>query len=298
MALSWVIDGFDEAIHADALIKLFADLQSSSLPIHILLVSRKLQALTSAIHRLEKCIPVSSFTIQGNHDYIESYIKEEMFFNNEALAYRDEIASKILQGAQGNFLWIHIAMERINQCHTREDVEAVLKDLPPVMEAMYARMYSSLQTHNSCRKKALGLSILAWAVYSTRLLSIEELHDALAHDVLDIKKTVTELCEGLVTGDAKGRVMIHETAREYLSRCGSGETPLLEPKPNQNTLYRRFIKCLMQPELREQISRNKSPALLKYAASSWSSNLHRGTTTSLDNLLLLQGFLMSSHALT
>lgn len=297
--LFWVIDGLDEAIHADAFIRLLADLQSSSLPIRIVLVSRKLQTLTTAIHRLEKHVFVKSLQIEGNRDDIESYIAAEMYVNDNDLEYRRYVTSKILERAQGNFLWVRLAVEKINHCHTTDDVDTALHDLPPGMEALYSRMLDSLQKRDSSREKALAISILSWIVYSTRPLSIDELNDALGHGLLDIRKTIAELCEGLVTVDAVGQVaMIHETAREYLMQDHSAETSLLDPKMTHNMLYQRCIKCLTEPSLRGQISRNKSPPLLRYAATSWSSHLNRGSMTDSENLSILQSFLTASHVLT
>jgi len=130
------------------------------------------------------------------------------------------ITNQLLERARGNFLWVRLAVQRINGCHTKVDVARALDDLPAGMEALYDRMAASIQLQPNSGDRRLGLSILGWAVCARWALSVEELSDALDNSgLLEIHRTIGDLCGGFVVVDVEGHVaMIHETAREYLIR--------------------------------------------------------------------------------
>jgi hypothetical protein len=187
-------------------------------------------------------------------------------------SYREEAAGQLLQRARGNFLCVHMAVQKINNCHTKAAVEDALKDLPPGMEAIFDRMAVSFQIQPTANDRRLGQSILGWTTCAQRLLSLEVLSDALGNDgVLEIHRTIGDLCGGSVVVDKEGKVaMIHETAREYLMRRGDRCRPFaIDRKSADDKLFKRRMLRLVEPTLRSQINRNQPPALLDYAPSAW-----------------------------
>ncbi|KAG9237243.1 hypothetical protein BJ875DRAFT_438596 [Amylocarpus encephaloides] len=102
-------------------------------------------------------------------------------------SYKKEITDQILKRARGNFPWVHLAVQKINKCCTKVDVENALK---PCLLAAYAR----------------------------RLLRVEELYDALgSDDLLEIHRTIGDLCGIFVVVDKEEKVVMNNaTAREYL----------------------------------------------------------------------------------
>lgn len=298
--LYWVIDGLDEADRPATLLRLLSDLDQAKIPIRVLVVSRRTHEITSAFQRLAKQVQTNTLRIEENLADFRSFIGQEMDLAGDEL-YREEVTSKLLDRAKGNFLWLHLAVQKINACHTKMDVEKALEELPFGMGALYDRMAISVQSQPNVNDRELGLSILGWATCARRLLSVEEIGDALENDgVLEIHRTIGDLCGGFVIVDHEGKVsMVHETAREYLVRRGGHDGPLVvNRKITNDILLKRFIARLTDMSLRSQINRNRPPALLDYAMTSWFHHFVFGSTTDPDILEAVLRFLGSPHVLT
>jgi WD40 repeat protein len=296
--LYWVIDGVDEADSPGSAIKLLSELHLTTIPLRVLIVSRKTHETSSAFQKLGKQVHMETISTEGNRDDFRSYIDHEMDVAGED-SYKEEVAAQLLQRAGGNFLWVHLAVQKINNCHTKAAVEDALKDLPPGMEALYDRMAVSVQTQSTAHDWRLGQSILGWATCAQRLLSVEELSDALGNDgVLEIHRTIGDLCGGFVIVDKEGKVaMIHETAREYLMLGGDRHRPfVIDLRSTNDKLFKRCMLRLMDPTLRSQI--NQPPALLDYATSAWFIHLSLGSATQSDILDTVVKFLRGHYVLT
>lgn len=306
----WVIDGLDEADTPASLIRLLADIDAAAvkIPLRVLIVSRKTHDISSAFVRLGKRIDMETIWIEGYRQDLLAYVEQEMDFTEEG-EYRDQVVAQLLERAGGNFLWLHLAVHKINQCHTKLDVERALEDLPSGMQELYDRMASLVQNQSKASDRRLGQSILNWATCARRSLSIEELRDALGgtgdmREILEIHRTVEDLCGGFVVVDNEGKIaMLHETAREYLIGSGSHESSgrpcAIDPRLAHDLLFKRCIACLTEPSLRHLINRGEPPPLLSYAISSWYIHLSKGTCVDPNPEILdvVVRFLRSPHIL-
>ncbi|KAL2022188.1 hypothetical protein VTK56DRAFT_6017 [Thermocarpiscus australiensis] len=297
-----IIDGLDEADRPASLIRLLADLHLTSLPIRLLMVGRNTYEISSAFQRLAKQVDTETIRIEGNLADLRVYIDHEMDLGGDA-GYRELVTTQLLDRAKGNFLWVHLAVQKINSCHTRPDVENALTELPSGMEALYDRMSVAVEAAGNASNRKLGQTILGWATCARRLLTVEEVGDALGHDagVLDIHRTIADLCGGFVTVDHEGRVaMIHETAREYLARGPEkGRSLVIDIRSTNDMLLERCIARLTDPALRSQITRGRPPPLLDYAVAAWPH--HLGLSSALTNpqtMELVANFLRGHHVLT
>lgn len=298
-----VIDGLDEAESPGDLVRLFADLQLTSLPLRVLIVSRKTHEISSAWMKLGRQAHTEIIRTEGSRDDFRSYIDQEMDVAGEE-SYREDVTNKLLEQARGNFLWVHLAVQRINSCHTTMEVEEALANLPPGMEGLYDRMAASVQTQaaRTNERQSLGQMILGWAACAQRSLSVEELSDALKHEgLIEIHRTIGDLCGGFVVVDIEDKVsMIHETAREYLTRSGDDfERPIfIDRKATHHLLFKRCIDRLTDPALRSLVTRNKDPALLDYATRFWFVHLSSCIFSDSDALFTAVRFLKTPHVLT
>ena len=295
-----VIDGVDEADSPGTLLRLLCDLHLTRVPLRFLIVSRKAHEISLGFQRLARQVHMESITVTGNQDDFRSYIDSEMDIAVEG-SYRDDVTAKLLERAQGNFLWIHLAVQRINTCHTKLDVEKALQHLPAGMEALYDRMASSVQSQPNSNDRRLGLSILEWAVCARRVLSVEELSDGLDNnDLLGIRRTIGDLCGGFVVVDAEAKVsLIHETARQYLIREDGRDRPFtIDRRTANDKLLQRCIQILTISSLQTRITKNQPPALLRYAVNSWFIHLSYGSSTNPEALRIVRKFLQSPHVLT
>ncbi|KAI1358904.1 WD40 repeat-like protein [Xylaria arbuscula] len=295
-----IIDGVDEADSPGSIVRLLTELSLTSIPLRILLVSRKTHDISSAFQKLGKQVHVETIRTEGNPSDFSSYIRHEMDLAGDE-SYLEEVSRKLLDRAKGNFLWLHLAVQKINTCYTRQDVEGAMDHLPSGMEALYDRMSFSVQSQEKESDRRLGRDILGWTCCAQRPLKIEELTDALANKgVLEIHRTIGDLCGGFVTVDNEGKVaMVHETAREYLIRTGDAERPFTIDQNSINyQLLRTCIARLTDPMLRSQINRNQESALLDYASEAWFIHFARPSTAGTGVLEAAVTLLRSPHVLT
>ena len=291
--LYWVIDGLDEANSPGPIIRLLADLQFSNVPVRIVLVSRKTHEISEALQKVEKCILVNTICIEGNHDDLRSHIEQEM--NLAGLDdYRHEVTAQILDRSKDNFLWVHLAVQKVNTCHTKLAVEHALRDLPPGMEALYNRMVTTIVAQTATNDGKAGKIILSWAVSAQRLLSVGELTDALGSiGLLDIQRAINDLCGGFVIINTDGMVtLIHETAREFLTAGGYDDRPIIIDETLANDMvFKSCLLCLTSPKTRLLVKRNQPVVFLDYAINYWFIHFSHGTVTEPDIIDMVIQFL-------
>lgn len=298
--LYWVIDGLEESDDPRALIKLLSDINLAVLPIRILIVSRRTQGLASSFQRLSKEVQVDMVPYEGNTTDIHSFVDQELDVSGDD-KFKSYVRHQILQRAGGNFLWVHFAVQRINDCHTSANVERALEQLPSGMEALYNRMATSVVMLPQQEDKQLAASILGWVTCALRLLTIEELSLILEKDVsrpLDLQRSIGDLCGGFVIVDNGGNIaMVHQTAREYLIE-GQDRPFSIDPVSAHARLFARCMHCLMDFGLRSKIARKQIPAFLDYAAPSWFYHLSHSHIESQDMIATLSSFFNGPSVLT
>ena len=175
----WIVDGLDEAELPPAFLELLQNLTSSVIPIHVLMVSRWLAPIQSSLDKLSISVPAESACIDEATSDIMIYVENELRYVSWANEVTTRVAQRIAQKANGNFLWVHLALEEIKDCHTEDDVNFALEELPSGMEPLYQRMEESIQRHRRPTDKALARQLLMWALYSRVPISIEEMRHIL-----------------------------------------------------------------------------------------------------------------------
>ena len=298
--LYWVIDGLEESEDPRSLVRLISEVDIADLPIRILVVSRKTQGLLSSFQKLPKEMQFDVIAYEGNPSDIHFFIDQELEVSGDE-KFKSYVKREILERARGNFLWVHLAVHKINDCHTAANVEQALRQLPSGMEALYDRMAHSVAILPQEEDKRLATSILAWVTCALRLLTIEELSLALKDEgaaPLDLQRSISDLCGGFIVVDNGGNVaMIHQTAREYLvdhearpfsiDRCWA-----------HKQLFMRCMHCLTDFSLRSKINRKQAPAFLEYAATSWFHHLSCSVVDSEEVVSTLRKFFSSTSVLT
>ncbi|CAD6578587.1 MAG: hypothetical protein ASARMPRED_008773 [Alectoria sarmentosa] len=279
--LYWIVDGLDEADDPRALIRLFSDISLSSIPIRVLLVGRKTSETVAVFQRVPKVLKASLISIEGHLEDLRCYIHQELSMYGTT-EYNESIVQRLVIGAQNNFLWVRLAVDKLNLCHTQADVELALQQLPVGMEALYDRMASSIAQNPSATDRALASTVLQSVTCSLRVLTVAELSQALHEDateILDFQRSIVDLCGGFVVIDNGGNVaMIHQTAREYL--LSGNDRPFgVDRDAAHEQVFFSCMRCLMAIGLRAKVKGSQKPVFLDYAASSWTSHLK---STSLD----------------
>lgn len=190
--------------------------------------------------------------------------------------------------------WVRFVIDKLNSCHTNDDVEKVLRELPVGMEELYNGMAAKLIENLSLRDRALASSILQCVTCSLQVLTVTGLSQALNEDtsqILDFQRSVLDLCGGFTVIDNGGNVaVIHETAREYL--LSDGICPLsIDRGAAHESMFLSCMRCLMTVGLRAKVSRKQKLEFLDYAASWWSSHLSLAPLDSRPVVEVLERFL-------
>ena len=101
--LYWIIDGIDEAIDPRAIIKHFSDVSISSIPVRILLVSRRNPGIIAAFHKVPTALNPDSTSIEGHLEDLRHYIRQELSMV-ASVEYQKSIVERLVEGSQNNFL--------------------------------------------------------------------------------------------------------------------------------------------------------------------------------------------------
>ena len=219
--LYWVIDGLDESDSIHTIFQCLNKIESDSLTLKILLVSRPTADITMRVKSLSplKCY-MHLITLTDTEDDIRSYVSDlvpSIIPGNRS--DHDTIISKILSKASGNFLWVALVLKALeNNWYTKSDIDRVIQEFHPGMTPIYAHMMQKLD-EQSPRNRKLASLILTWATFSFRPLSILELRTALKPDFKDLtslEDIARHVCGGFVQVRGSKVALIHETAKHFL----------------------------------------------------------------------------------
>jgi pimeloyl-ACP methyl ester carboxylesterase len=270
------IDALDECETSPLLLKLLADLANAKAPIRILLVSRKTQQLLSAFEKLSKTLTLDQLSFDSQQTDLKLYVREEMNSMRGDSAYRERITSRILEKAVGNFLWAHLVVREVLQCHTQDAVEQALEGVSGDLEMLYEHMDTALARQTRETDRAIGRTILMWIVCSTQSLTLSQLGEMMKLDyprVLDLRLTISQGCGEFVVVDNNAHVaIVHSTARSVLIKKTNlhFHIPLME---SHLRIFTRCLTVLSSPGLRANVDQVESHSFLLYAATSWPRHL-------------------------
>lgn len=282
--LYWVIDALDESEAPKALLDLLHSIGRSRAPIRVLIFSRKTEPLSLAFGRLPSSLPLQLLEKDGtdfNALDIHTLITEEIQHMRGSDELKQRVARSVESHAQGSFLWARLVLEDIVNCHSEDAIQDALKDIPNDMNDLYRRMELSIL--NSPRKSniALAKAILQWATCACRLLTLEELSQALRPEIpelLDPRRTIQDVCGQFTMINDNGQVtVVHQTAREYLTKSPGGKS-FVNIDEAHSKLFRKSISVLCDPNLRYKLTHSHSTlrtaeSFLFYAAMSWTYHL-------------------------
>jgi hypothetical protein len=271
-----IIDGLDEAENGPLLLKMLTDLVEARLALRIMVVSRSTPALTTAFDRLRKRFVCSQISLDNGQKDLQSYVVEEMEEMRGDETFKEHVIAQILEKADGNFLWVHLVVKEILQCHTEDSVSEALTQVPEDLGLLYERMDENLARISKSSEREMGRAILMWAACSRYSLSLQELQSALHPEhpgIIDMRHSIQRTCGEFVIIDNRSRItMMHASAREYLTTNPHLNYFIDPPKVHQLL----FTKCMNNLMLSNTRGRSESLAphpLLFYSTTSWPFHL-------------------------
>ncbi|KAH6897701.1 hypothetical protein BKA70DRAFT_747842 [Coprinopsis sp. MPI-PUGE-AT-0042] len=278
----YFLDALDEA-PAEVQAELLESLMS--LNVKLFITSRPLKLLEARFPEAHH------FPIIAQDSDLEVHIGKEMSRSMELQAIlaiatpglEGRITMTIKRKCSGMFLHASLQLQALRECTSRSDVEKTLHDFPPQIKDVYIQTWTRIASQPS-GKASLAASVLAWVLYATRSLTIEELRDAVASslDTYSFEKTrlvsaevMIGVCGGLLAIEKEtGLVrLVHYSAQAVL------QTLIRESIPDPHSglaaiCMARLRDCefqsssLASPEGLD-MALNATP-LLKYAYQSWS----------------------------
>lgn len=298
--LYWVIDGLDEADSPQTLLNLLVALSNVDLPLRLIFISRETQHLATSFHRLASATSVQRIPLDDSGQDVRRYIEKEIEFLHATPELKTHIFNTIMKMAAGNFLWVHLVLKEIMLCISEADIERALKELPPELESLYARMGDNVAGQTRAGDLNLAKTILAWAICSRRPLTLQELSRALHPEYrpMDLSHTVKQVCGEFISITAKGNVtMIHDTAREYLTKTPEARL-FVSTHEAHCASFRKCVSNLLNTNTRLRASYTDAQPFLLYAATSWAYHLDLSSAyKDRDSLVLLAKFLLSPSVL-
>ncbi|KAK3344227.1 WD40-repeat-containing domain protein [Lasiosphaeria hispida] len=217
----WVIDALDECSNPSVLDSMLSSMDQS-VPLRILITSRDaIDAMDQDFLDNPPCIvrSLSMSTADTLHDLRLLIERRTQGLGVVGPEDRAPLADKILGKSKGSFLWTILVLKELVRCHSKNEINQVLEDVPRGMESLYTRTLTFMS--QLARGKKLAKAILMWAVCAVRPMTTSELNGALTLDIQDtfprLEESIAALCGHLVFVDKFGKVqMVHETAREFL----------------------------------------------------------------------------------
>ncbi|KAL2221578.1 hypothetical protein M432DRAFT_587555 [Thermoascus aurantiacus ATCC 26904] len=295
-----VVDALDECEQAKSLVRLLADLPAAKMPIRLLLVSRPTQLLSLEFEKIRDSVRLDLFSMDNSDSDIQRYVNEEMKTMRGDPTFKERMKTRILEKAEGNFLWVSLVLEEILQCHTQDAVEEAINEVPADLEELYQRMDATLAKSLRRGDQEMAKTIFIWATCSKRPLSFEELSRALQPEysyMLDLKSTISRLCGDFIVVGKTGVSMVHSTAREYLTKKEDLHF-FVSPHKAHNFIFRKCVSSLLDIP-RSHVDKALTDPFLRYAAMSWPYHLKESSTLSNEeSLMLLSEFFHGGSGLT
>lgn len=297
--LYWIIDALDECESAQLLLSLFSSISSSRFPLRIILVGRNTETLSTALQRLETSVRIDRLAADQTKDDLELYVNQEIQYMRGNQYIKTRVTERVCGMAKGNFLWVHLVLKDILQCHTEAAIDQALEELPSELEQQYRRMEAALSRTSKPADRGLAKTILTWVICSQRALKLEELSEALKPEflhILDLHLTISQACGDFIVIDAGSRIeIVHQTAREFLVKTPSLDHSISLGLGHQ-ALSGKCISHLSRPIRLPRNDRLGTQTFLQYAATSWPFHLSQ-SAASQDNsmILMLSQFFQSAH---
>ncbi|OBT61413.1 hypothetical protein VE03_09507 [Pseudogymnoascus sp. 23342-1-I1] len=237
-----VLDGLDECEESSLLVllekleALFSTDSSSAHCLKLLVVSRDHPEFISEILSNFPCIRLDTYSYREVDADVRHFIKVRVDELADKKKYptslRAHVKEVFANRANGTFLWVGIVADQLTK-YTWSEVERALKDhFPPGLEELYARML--LQIRGDRRKTAA--KILLWVTMTVRPLSLSELSAAIDIEIEpsasfsrdEFMRDKVSHCGYFLTVEEDGVSLIHQSAKDYLTRKTPDSNPELE----------------------------------------------------------------------
>lgn len=218
----------------------------------------------------------------------------------------ESLATRLCYRANGVFLWVALALERLGRMETLADLAKAIESIPSTIDGIYQEELRSIPSHNVDAVQ----NIFSWVTVANRPLRLSELEEALALET-DLshlsahragtvaqfesqspQRDICRLCGGLVSIAETGVVRLrHPSLRSYLLSTKGSSGPPRYPVLEAHELLARTCLNLLNPTAKRNASifgiisspsgnAALTSSLTNYAAANWSLHYRLAETYS------------------
>ncbi|MCJ1409768.1 hypothetical protein MMC19_003851 [Ptychographa xylographoides] len=259
--LFWAFDALDEADVPVSLVKLIYQARPKC-RVKVFFTSRPSPNLISLASSRKPFLRHESMTEDDTKSDIILYVRavvNEVLLTDEEI--QETVIDEILRKASGSFLWVKLGLETLrDRCHTQEDIQNALNEVPEGMEKLYRKLLDSIEALKTSdpRNYPKAYRMLALVACSARPLSVEEMKVALETEFTsfyNLEKSIDQLCGHFVKiGNSKVQ-LIHETARSFLLDPTEDREAFLDRGKCHEHLAKVCLSYLCDEEWRPRLSR-------------------------------------------
>jgi WD40 repeat protein len=265
-----IVDGIDEFDMSEALMTKLSEFGETSIPLRLLLVSRRTPNIQIFTRDLSQSIRLQEMAWDRSSEDITRYVREKL----DNYAHKRVYIREVLSKADGNFLWARLVVDEIRRCNTEDQVRNALDRVPRELEPLYQWMDKRLAEKLPTDDLRMGRMIMSLTACAKRPLHLAELKAALEYSfstILAIEDTVKALCGDFISVDKKGTVsMTHASARQFLTSHTDLYYYVDLARAGQNI----FAECM---RALTNDNGGMDQTFLPYAASSWPFHLTQST---------------------
>jgi ankyrin repeat protein len=220
----FVIDGFDEYPDRSGFLQTLKDNIGDT---QILITSRDevdiRSDLLDAIH-----IPIKNENDEDVRLFSKNIVDKKL--GKKEGSFREELANQLADRCEGMFLWIKLQEMSLRGGLSKAQLHRVVNQVPEGLDSTYDRNWRAIQNRPKYERER-AISILRWAMFSFRPLTVLELTHALLVDLDDLPDAIDEeyvdgeikdLCGSLIEiqiqepFESSTLHLVHVSAKEYL----------------------------------------------------------------------------------
>jgi hypothetical protein len=130
---------------------------------------------------------------------------------------RTNVRQKLLDKADGTFLWIDLVLRSIHDTSLADDIVRLIDEIPKDLPPLYDRMMQNIEMSKSAYQApcVAALSIVALAYRPLELLELQTLAGFEKYDTADLERIV-DMCGSFLTLLESRVYPIHQSAKDYL----------------------------------------------------------------------------------
>ncbi len=148
----------------------------------VLLVSRDEPEIRGAIRGVKNHteIHVSLEEVQGDvARYARTIVEKKLAKKNDAV--KRDVSQRMADRCEGQFLWLKLQEGSLRSSKNKLELMAVIDETPPGVEHVYERNWSRIRKYSD-RDRSRAMSLLRWAAFSLRPLTVSETIEAVLID--------------------------------------------------------------------------------------------------------------------